>query len=529
MLIVELDALLERLAPRALAEQGDNCGLQVGSETAEVRRLLVALELTEAVLDEAVAGGYDTILTHHPLFFMPIRSLVDSHPRELLARRLITAHINVLACHTNLDAAPGGLADIAAQALGLTGIEPLRRAPVGWYKFVGFVPEGAVEKVAGAVFAAGAGMIGDYHDCAFAARGEGWFTPLPTAHPAVGRPGVAEKAAELRWETIVPRHRLTAVASAYIGAHPYEEPAFDIYPVEDVMPHAGLGRVGVLIQPLRVSELVRQVASLVETSACSWCGNGERVVRQVGVVPGSGRSLIEPAAGLCDVLITGDLGYHDAERAAELGLSLLAVPHGDFEWWAFRRWADMLRGELKKEGVTVAVSREWRSSWSSSDKDASVAHDSLPAPRMSSILTEVEIAPSTLVRLRIDGGSRGNPGPSAIGIVLEDAEGRVLGTVSRFLGVGTNNQAEYRALLVGLEVAYAEGARVIEVLSDSELLVRQMHGQYRVKNEGLQPLYEEARRLSRNFERISIRHIPREENTEADALVNRALDEASLG
>jgi dinuclear metal center YbgI/SA1388 family protein len=524
MLVADLEAVLEKLAPKALAEPGDNSGLLVGDARASVRRVLVALELTEPVLGEAIAGGYDTILTHHPLLFSPLRSLVDSRPRERLVRRLIAAQINLVACHTNLDAAPEGLADIAGEALGLQGMAPLQRASAGWYKLVGFVPAEALETVAAAVFADGAGAIGGYWECAFAAEGRGWFTPGPDAHPVVGRVAQPERTPEIRWETVVPRARVSAAIAAYIDAHPYEEPAFDIYPVEDVLVHAGLGRVGTLVEPLTVSALAARAEEMFGLGALSWSGDGRRVVRRVGVLPGSGRSLIDQAAAVCEVLITGDLGYHDAERAGEAGLSLIAVPHGDFEWWAFRRWSERLCRELVGSEVTVAVAREWRSPWKRTVPGSSPAAPE--APRASGGAA-ANGAPrdGSWVRVWIDGGSRGNPGPSAIGVVLEDGAGVLLDTVSRVIGVATNNVAEYRALLTGLEMAERAGARQVEVLSDSELLVKQMRCEYRVKNEGLKPLHAEAELRARGFDRFSIRHVNREHNARADDLVNRALDE----
>jgi dinuclear metal center YbgI/SA1388 family protein len=524
MLVADLEAVLEKLAPKALAEPGDNSGLLVGDARAPVRRVLVALELTEPVLGEAIAGGYDTILTHHPLLFSPLRSLVDSRPRERLVRRLIAAQINLVACHTNLDAAPEGLADIAGEALGLQGMAPLQRACAGWYKLVGFVPAEALETVAAAVFADGAGAIGGYRECAFAAEGRGWFTPGPDAHPVVGRVAQPERTPEIRWETVVPRARVSVAIAAYIDAHPYEEPAFDIYPVENVLVHAGLGRVGTLVEPLTVSALAARAEEMFGLGALSWSGDGRRVVHWVGVVPGSGRSLIDQAAAVCEVLITGDLGYHDAERAGEAGLSLIALPHGDFEWWAFRRWSERLGRELVESEVTVATSREWRSPWT--EGDPYVPPAALAAPR-----APVEVAAggargeSAKVRVWIDGGSRGNPGRSAIGVVLEDGEGSLLDTVGRVIGTATNNVAEYRALLTGLEMAERVGAREVEVLSDSELLVKQMRGEYRVKNEGLKLLHSEAERRAHGFSRFSIRHVKREQNSRADGLVNRALDE----
>jgi dinuclear metal center YbgI/SA1388 family protein len=536
MLVAELETALEGLAPKALAEPGDNCGLLVGSEQAAVSSVLVALELTEPVLEEAVAAGHDTVLTHHPLLFSPLRSLVDSRLRERLVRRLIAAGINLFACHTNLDSAPGGLADAVGEALGLQNMRPLQHASAGWYKLVGFMPPESAEDIAAAIFAAGAGTIGEYRECAFASEGRGWFTPGPAAHPTVGERSVPQRTPELRWEAVVPQARLAAVIAAYVDTHPYEEPAFDIYPVRDVVPNAGLGRVGTLAAPTTVRALAGRVGDMFEVGPCRWSGEGERSVRRVGVVPGSGRSLLDTAAASCEILVTGDLGYHDAERAAEMGLSLIAAPHGELEWWALRRWTETsLRDLLAKGRVKVSISREWRSPWEEPTRagpSAGAASDGaaaevLPgAERLLAAGLPPVASQQPLVRIRVDGGSRGNPGPSAIGVVLEDAEGRILQTVGQTIGVTTNNVAEYRALLTGLELAEGSGAREVEVLSDSELLVRQMGGEYRVKNEGLKPLHAQARALAERFDRIAIIHVSREENTRADELVNQALDTA---
>jgi dinuclear metal center YbgI/SA1388 family protein len=514
MLLAELEAVLERLAPRALAEPGDNVGLLVGDPETAVARVLVALELTQPVLAEATAGGYDTVLAHHPLLFSPLSSVVESRPRERMVRELVRRDMNLFACHTNLDSAETGLAAVAAAALGLEDPAPLRRSAAGWSKLVGFVPPEAVEKVAAAVFAAGAGRIGEYEGCAFATEGKGWFTPVLEAHPAIGQVAVPERTPEARWETVVPRSRLAAVIGAYLGAHPYEEPAFDIYPVEDVLTRTGLGRMGSLPQESTLAEIAARVAGLFELTSCTWSGDGARVVRRVGIVPGSGRSLLSEAAGL-DVLITGDLGYHEADRAAEMGLALIDAPHGELEWWCLRRWVQTLRAALPGSGVEVETSETWRSPWSSAGPGETQGR-----------LFEVAPAGPRHLRLRVDGGSRGNPGPGAIGVVLEDADGTVLQSLGRTIGVCTNNVAEYRALLAGLELAQAAGAEELDVLADSELLVKQLRREYRVKNEGLKPLYEEAVERLRPFRRVSIRHVRREDNAAADRLVNKALDEA---
>jgi dinuclear metal center YbgI/SA1388 family protein len=556
MIAADLEAVLEKLAPRALAEPEDNCGLLVGDRDAPVGRVLVALELTEPVLAEAVAGSYDAVLTHHPLLFSPLRSVVESRPRERMVRELVRGNMNLFANHTNLDSSEGGLGSIAAEALGLTDAVPLRRSPAGWSKFVGFVPLEAAEKVAAAVFAAGAGSIGEYEGCAFSGEGKGWFTPGPDAHPAVGQLSIPERASEIRWETVVPRNRLGAVITAYVAAHPYEEPAFDVYPVDDVHSRAGLGRVGTLTRPVALAELAGRVAKLFELTTCTWSGDGARLVRRVAVVPGSGRSLMSEAAGV-DVLITGDLGYHDAERAADSEMAVIDAPHGELEWSCMRRWVETLRAELAGSGVEVDTSKTWRSPWNSAGEAAPPAARPAPKTMASSVsVDQSKTAPTAVasqarpatpeavaspgvspsvdgaaaprrLRLRVDGGSRGNPGPGAVGAVLEDENGQIVDSLGRTIGVCTNNVAEYKALLAGLELAAKAGAEYLEILADSELLVKQVRGEYKVKNEGLKPLHREAVERLRQFPRAAIRHVPRAQNAEADRLVNKALDEAA--
>lgn len=534
MLVADLQAVIEELAPATLAESWDNVGLLAGDERAAVRRILAALELTETVLAEALSGGCDTVLTHHPLLFSPVRTLAESRPRERMLRRLVAEHMTLIACHTNLDSAEGGIADIAGRALGLQGMQPLEMSQAGWCKLVGFIPASAVDKVAAAVFAAGGGGIGNYEDCAFTVEGTGWFTPLPGSDPTTGEISRPERTPEVRWETVVPRARLGAAVRALVRSHPYEEPAFDVYPVEDVLPRVGLGRMGTLSRPMRVDALAELVRTVFELRRVSFSGDASRLVSRAGILPGGGRSWVDQARGECEVLITGDLSYHMGEQAAERGLSLIDTPHGELEWWAFRRWATALGDRLAGRGVSLALSREWRSPWNEvvGTTERCDATGEGKAMTMKGVRREagaVAAPRGGRVRIWIDGGSRGNPGPSAIGVVVEDAGGEVVQTISRVIGVGTNNVAEYRALLAGLEAAEGLGAQVVEVVSDSELLVRQMRGEYKVKNEGLRPLFEEARARAAGFCSFSIEHVERKLNTRADALVNQALDEQSKG
>jgi dinuclear metal center YbgI/SA1388 family protein len=363
VLVADLLQVLEPLAPAHLAQPWDNSGLLVGDHASPVHKILATLELTEAVLAEAVAGGFDTVISHHPLLFTSLRTVVESRPKERLVRGLVRHDLSLIACHTNLDAAPGGLADIAAKALGLRDVSPLEPASAGWVKFAGFVPPEAVEGVAAAVFAAGAGGIGAYSECGFASEGTGWFTPGASSHPAVGRQGRPERTSEVRWETVVPKERVAAVVRAFVTAHPYEEPAFDLYQVQDVLPLAGLGRVGRLTKKLTLEALTHLVAQVFELHSVAWSGDATARVERVGILPGSGRGSVEKAVGVCDALVTGDMHYHDSELASAKGLALVDAPHGDLEWWTFKRWCRSLSSALAAENVTLTLTQQWRSAW----------------------------------------------------------------------------------------------------------------------------------------------------------------------
>lgn len=537
MLAEDLERSIEALVPRALAEPWDNVGLLVGRRGIEVRKVLVALDLTEDVVVEAVTGDYQAVITHHPLIFAPLKRVTDRDRVGVYVTQLVAADVVLFACHTNLDAAPGGLNDLVARELGLADLWPLVRMSAGFKKFVGFVPGAALQRVSRAVFAAGAGGIGAYEGCSFEMSGEGTFVPGREARPGIGRVGTPERVAEVRFETVVPAGRVATVVQAFIDAHPYEEPAFDIYPVEDVVTAGGQGRVGRTRTPVSLVSLAETAAEVFGLPEVCYAGDPERVIDTVAVVTGSGSGLMDAAAGVADAFITGDLKYHDADRAASLGLALLQIPHDHLETWAMARWTETLAAALSGEGVVVGFSERGRSPWR---KARPVSHEGEPngVARLFDLEEAGGAMPEGLVGvragdgdglflLRTDGASRGNPGPGAIGVVLEDEDGTVLEEIGACIGTATNNQAEYQALLTGLETALDRGVLRVRILSDSELLVRQLRQEYKVKNEQLKELYLEARSLIQRFERVEIKHVSREQNVRADELANRALDGAS--
>jgi len=314
-----------------MAEGWDNCGLQVGNPAAEVSRVLVALTPLPDVFEEAGEKGADFLLFHHPLVFQPIKTLNTAfYPGDLLARAIRNG-LAVYAAHTSYDAAPAGVSVALAGALGLRG--PLRVvSPRGdLRKLVVFVPDESVDGVVRALAEAGAGVIGDYTECTFRTRGTGTFRGGDETNPYLGERGQLENVEEVRIETVVPAHAAGRAAEAATAAHPYEEVALDVYPVEGTPEGCGYGRLGTLPEPVAAEVLREHVSGSLGFSARLVADPGKRIER-VAVIGGSGGSFIpEVAASGADAYVTGDVDYHDAVLAESLGLSVIDAGHAATE------------------------------------------------------------------------------------------------------------------------------------------------------------------------------------------------------
>ena len=350
----EIQEAVEGIAPASLAEDWDNVGLQVGDPNAQVTRVLVALTPLPEVFEEAEETGADLLLFHHPLIFRPLKGVnTASYPGDLVARA-IRGNIAVHAAHTNYDAAPGGVSVALAEALGLSG--PLEVvAPRGsTKKIVVFVPEENADAVADALSGAGAGRIGDYTHCTFRSTGTGTFFGGEGTDPYAGEKGRLERLSELRLETVVPSHLVRGAVAAIRVVHPYEEPAFDVYPVDGHPEGCGLGRVGRLREPLAPKRFADYVSDCLgfPVRLLSDPAPG-RPVERVAVLGGSGGSFIGQASG-ADAYVTGDLSYHDALLAESLGLAAVDAGHAPTELPSLAPLARML-GE--RVDVPVSVSR----------------------------------------------------------------------------------------------------------------------------------------------------------------------------
>ena len=329
--VAQIAEAVERIAPLALAEEWDNCGLQVGDPETEANRVLVALTPLPEIFEEAEEKGADFLLFHHPLIFDPLKSIVTStYPGGLLARAIRNDHA-VYAAHTNYDAAPAGESVALARVLGLGG--PLRvLSPRGALrKLVVFVPEESVDAVAKALAEVGAGVIGDYTECTFRTRGTGTFRGGDETNPYLGEQGRLEEVEEVRIETVVPAHTVDLAVEAATVAHPYEEMALDVYPVEGSPEGCGYGRLGTLPEQLTAEELREHVSESLGFPS-RLVADPERRIETVAALGGSGGSFIlEAAASGAHAYVTGDLDYHDALLAESLGLTVIDAGHAATE------------------------------------------------------------------------------------------------------------------------------------------------------------------------------------------------------
>jgi dinuclear metal center YbgI/SA1388 family protein len=329
--VTQIAEAVERIAPLDLAEEWDNCGLQIGDPEAEANGVLVALTPLSEVFEEAEEKGADFMLFHHPLIFDPLKTIVtSSYPGGLLARAIRNGHA-VYAAHTSYDAAPEGVSVALARALGLGG--PLRvLSPRGAFrKLVVFVPEENVDAVAKALAEIGAGVIGDYTDCTFRTRGTGTFRSRDETNPYLEEKGQLEHLEEVRVETLVPAHTVDRAVEAATAAHPYEVVALDVYPVDGFPEGCGYGRVGTLPDRLTAGELREHVSESLGFPA-RLVAAPERRIETVAALGGSGGSFIpEAAASGAHAYVTGDVDYHDALLAESLGLTVIDAGHAATE------------------------------------------------------------------------------------------------------------------------------------------------------------------------------------------------------
>jgi len=310
--IKDITRLLENLAPLAWQESYDNAGLQTGDPTTEVTGVLVTLDCTPEIVDEAIRKNCNLIVAHHPVIFKPLKRLTGSNLVEQTIIKAIQNNIAIYASHTNLDSVIGGVNSKIAEKLGLQNVKILDQKKEALIKLVTFAPIQNTEAVLQAMHAAGAGQIGDYKDCSYQTSGEGRFLPTENTDPHIGEPGKPEKVKENRIEVLLPVPFQNRVVEALVAAHPYEEVAYDLYPLKNAYQEVGTGMVGELPEALELNDFVQHLKTNMEIPVLKHTKIGPAKIKKVAICGGAGSFLIGKALQSgADALVTADLKYHE--------------------------------------------------------------------------------------------------------------------------------------------------------------------------------------------------------------------------
>ncbi|MEH7178777.1 Nif3-like dinuclear metal center hexameric protein [Neobacillus vireti] len=324
----EIIQLFEQFSPKGLAMEGDKIGLQIGRLNKKIEKVMIALDVLEEVIDEAIEKQVQLIIAHHPPIFRPLKNVLTDTVQGRMIEKLIKHDIAVYAAHTNLDVAAGGVNDLLAEALELANPEVLVPTfETNLKKVVIYTPESHAEAIRQALGKSGAGFIGNYSHCTFSAEGTGRFLPEAGTNPYIGEQGQLESVDEVRIETIVPEHLIKKVVSAMIKAHPYEEVAYDVYPIENKGEVLGLGKIGT-VDEMTLGEFVEKVKMALEVDKVRVVGDLTSKVKKVAVLGGDGNKYFKHAKFRgADVYVTGDIYYHTAHDAMMEGLNIIDPGH----------------------------------------------------------------------------------------------------------------------------------------------------------------------------------------------------------
>ncbi len=363
MILKDLALCLDRIFNKHLALIWDKTGLQVGNLERDIKKILVALDITSDVAGEAVSTNSDLILAHHPLIFNSLDTILSSRTGERKILELIKNEVAVYCAHTNYDSMAGGLNDLVAGSLGLVNVKIIEEQYEQWYKFVVFVPGEAEEKIREVICRCGGGRWQNYSCCTFNIEGKGTFIPHEGSKPYTGKVGRMNYVDEVRIECIVNERDLDCLINAVVEAHPYEEVAYDVYKIENKFKGTGLGRWGELRQPQPFKSFGEKIRQELGIEAFGWMSKeeidtGDKKIGKVAVVCGSANSITQHLIDVeCDLVIVGEIGYHNALRIVESGKILIAAGHGSSEALAVDGMAGRLKDFLEKEKIKIDILR----------------------------------------------------------------------------------------------------------------------------------------------------------------------------
>jgi len=358
---------IKKLAPEEDMQNGDNAGLQVGSVEKNVKKLMVSLDVTPEVVEEAVKNNIDMIISHHPVIFQSQKNLGTDNSRGKMLTALLKNDITVYSAHSNLDVAINGVNDILSKKIGLADAEVLDiTSEEKCYKLVTCIPVMPEDYTAQirtrlgdfglTKRTTGVGIVGLYSHVSDYAKATANFVPLEGTNPFIGAQGVLESVESDRFEMIVPESMLEKTVEMLIAIHPYEEVEYDVYPLLETRNPRGFGRIGNLAEAKKLSEVIENIKNTLDTSVIKAVGDGSKIINKVAVYGGSGSNLIRKAYEKgADLLITGDISYHDGLLAKELGIALVDAGHWATEQPLVSYIKEYLDNDINKECEVVKV------------------------------------------------------------------------------------------------------------------------------------------------------------------------------
>ncbi|MFO7868575.1 MAG: Nif3-like dinuclear metal center hexameric protein [Bacteroidales bacterium] len=347
----DLHTVFQDFAPFSLQESYDNSGLQVGSYTDEIAKILCAIDITEAVIEEAKEIGADCIIAHHPLIFKKLQCVSDATYVERCVRKAIQYNIVIYCVHTNLDMVTGGVNSKICSKLGLQNTQILSPHENQLYKIITFIPHAYASKVMDAMTKAGAGHIGNYDSCSFSVRGEGRFRALHNAKPFVGKKNTVHTEEETRIEMICPEYAVKQVVETLLSHHPYEEVAYDVFRSENHDPYIGAGMIGEFEKPIHINECISLLKKIFNISHIKLTQAPYNEIKKVAVCGGSGSFLIHEALRKkADMFITADIKYHEFFMA-ENKMIIADIGHYESEQYTKEIFYDLVIKNFPKFAI----------------------------------------------------------------------------------------------------------------------------------------------------------------------------------
>ena len=340
--VKDICSCIEEFAPLAWQESWDNCGLLVGNPQQAVSKILLTVDVNEAVVAEAIDVQAQMIISHHPLMLSGIRKLTGGDDTQRTIMLAIKNNVAIYTAHTNLDSAPGGISHRMAAKIGLTGLQTLSPQEAGLQKLVTFIPASHFEQVRQAIFEAGAGRIGNYDSCGYSVEGKGSFRALDGATPFVGSRETIHIESEIRFETIFPSRLNRQITAALVNNHPYEEPAFDIYALQNTDKRVGLGLVGMLPAPVDELDFLNSLKKIFSPPVIRHTNLKNKKIQKVALCGGSGSSLLPHAVrSKADAFVAADFKYHQFAEA-EQDIMVADVGHYESEQCAKEIFYELL-------------------------------------------------------------------------------------------------------------------------------------------------------------------------------------------